>query len=425
MEIDYETIITILLWSIFFLILYFLPYSKYIYSVFDPIFTYVYVSAFSSVLIVYVIKENIYIYHYFTCQLFLFLGFYSAKKYTLIQKTVDLKFDYNSKNLLEITIYTLFAIYIIANFYVLYTRGAALFSEDPTSRETIFEDGFGIFRRINGGVGSFLCAGLIILYLTTTKRIYLILIIIVTFFTALEGTKSSLLRIAIIFTALIYHPFFINDISLVKKIKKYTPFGVVLVAFVFFFILAKESKDDIFLSFIRRLLYGADAVIYFYLPQNEYLLNAYHPLDFIPYIINPILGFLHLVPYVEPFGSITVGNTQLSQLKTSVYLAPNTPFYIEGQIFFGYYGAFAYSFFLGVIISIIRQVFFALIQGTYFLLALTCTFFFHSWPLVIETSLFVKSCLDTCIFVLPIYLLVCFIVNHKIVFRELKFRRSN
>lgn len=419
MQIDYDIILQLLTWAIVFLCIYFLLYKKYILSIFDPLFMHVYITAFSSILIIYAVPELKFKVHYFSCQLALFFGFWLTQPAHSSSKKKD--FQFNDRGILAVTLYILLIVYLLSNLFTLYARGFAFFSDDPYARETNFENGFGIFRRVNWGIGSFICAGITILYLTKPKRIYIILIIFIAFLTALEGTKSSLLRIAIIIAALIYHPLFIEKKESIQKLKKFAPIGIVAVIGVALFLLTKESQDDIILSLIRRLIYGADVVLYYYLPQNQYLQTAYTPIDFLAYIVNPITGFLHLTSYTEPFGSVMVSNTRTELLKSNVYLAPNTPFYIEGQIFFGYYGAFIYSFFIGVVFSIIRRLFLTIVKGSYFALALFCTFLFHSSNILIETNYFVTTCFNTCLFVLPVYVVVSFVLRNSWVINKVKF----
>lgn len=421
MEIDFDVIIPLLLWGTLFLCVYYTAYKKFVTSIFDPLFTYVYTTAFSSILIIYILEPK-FVVHYFVCQLCVGIGFWITQKYHWVKNEERIRFKFGGREQLAVTVYILLFVYFLTNAYTLFERGSAFLSDDPYARETNFESGFGIFRRINWGVGSFLCAGVTILYLTKPKRIFFYLLFLLAFLTALEGTKSSLLRIVIIVASLLFHPFFAEQKEVVKKLKRLAPVGGLAVVGAALFILAKESNDNLLLSLVRRLIYGADVVIYFYRPQNEYLQTAYTPLDFIAYITNPITGFLHLTPYVEPFGSVMVSNTRTGLLKTDVYLAPNTPFYIEGQIFFGYYGAFLYSLVLGMLFSLIRRIFFTMIQGSYFTLALACTFLFHSINIVIESNFFVTTCFNTCLFVVPVYVGVHYIVQRRLIIRRLKFK---
>ena len=421
MQIDYDIIQEVLLYSAGFLAVFFFLYHRYILSLFDPLFTYIYITGFSSVLIISIVNEPKYVIHYFVCQFFLFLGFLTVQKLPIVPTSAKVTFNFYNRDLLEVTVYALFILYVVTNLFVIYSRGTALFSSDPTAREKIFEEGFGTFRRINGGAGSFICAGLTILYLTKPSRIFLAFLAVLTFFTALEGTKSSLLRIVVIVAALVYHPYFRQNKVITDNVKKYAPMGVLLVGSLFIYILTKESNNDAFLAVVTRLVAGADGLLYLYAPQNEYILTNYHPIDYISFILNPIIGFFHIVPYTEPFGSIIVANTYASEFKSLVYLAPNTPFFIEGQIFFGYSGAFIYSFFIGAIFSAIRRFFLTLSQASYFALALASTFILHSGNILIEATYFVKTCFDTCLFAMPVYVFVCFAFNQKVVFRRLKF----
>ena len=422
--IDYEALPEILTWAAILSFIYYILYRKYIYSILDPLFFHTWGTGFSGVLVINVITDQRYIIHYFVCQLFLFIGFIVIQKQNLFHNTTKAALHFYDRNILANTAYAVFGIYIIANLYVFAFQGAALFSDDPFARVTLYGHGFGFVKDINRGAGGFLSAGFIILYITKPKRIYLLLTAILAFFTALEGSKSATLHILIIGVALIYHPFAIGSQNIVNNLKKYVPILILVITVLFFAVLSKSYNSDLFLAFITRLLYGADCVLYFYLPSNEYLQTTYHPLDFISYSVNPVLSFLRLVPAVEPFGTTTVQNARLGLIKDDTLLGPNTPFYIEGQIFFGYYGAFIYSFFIGCLDSFLRKFFFSLSGGSYFLLALSASFFYDSALALIETSLFTVYIMDTCLLVLPVYVVVNFVTRRKIVFRKWQFGAS-
>ena len=74
MPIDYDILPEIILYAIGFFIAYYLCYRKYIYSILDPLFIYVFTISFSSVLIINVlVYQPEYIVHFFGCQIFFFV----------------------------------------------------------------------------------------------------------------------------------------------------------------------------------------------------------------------------------------------------------------------------------------------------------------------------------------------------------------
>lgn len=427
MSVDNEIVVNLIITVFFFFIIYFLFYRKYVLSIIDPLVFHISNCAFSSVLVINSIQDPQYMIHFFICQLFLALGFIFIQKYLVVNNSIsNIHCCFYDLTLFKYTVYISFIIFLLANFTILYFKGFALLSDDPTTAKvTNFQGGFGIFRKINWGIGSFVSAGLLILFLIEGKRVYILLLAIFGLFIALEGSKSSLMRIILVAVLLINHPYFSGNKIIVDRLKKYVPLGFIAIAIVLYTAFSKTTNDftQIAFIFIQRLLYGADSILYFYQPANEYLLTQYGPLDFIHHITNPVLSFLRISTYDEALGNIMVENAIPPGVTMDVIVGPNSPFYIEGQVYFGYYGAFAYSFFIGGVYSCIRKVFFSLARGSYFLLALCCALCFHGSNVLIESTLFITTCFDTCFFVVPIYITVCLLFNGKLVIRLVSFNR--
>lgn len=425
MSVDSSIVSGILLAACGFFLVYYFLYRKYIFSIADPLFLHIFNASFSSVLVINTVQEPRYITHFFVCQLFLFVGFALVQETAVNNKSslINRSFNFYDLDLLRYSVYTLFGVYICANLITLYVKGFALLSDNPNlAKVSNFQGGFGIFRKINWVLGSFLSAGLVILYFIETKRIYIVLLIILALFTALEGYKSSLMRIILSAVLLINHPYFSHNVRIIKKLKKYLPLVILAIAAVLYTVFSKNSADvsQTGFLFLQRLLYGADSVLYFYRPQNEYLLTQYNFFDYLKHITNPVLGLFRLSDYEEALGNIMVENIIPPGVTLDVIVGPNSPFYIEGQVYFGYYGAFLYSFFIGGVYSYIRQTFFSLRQGSFFLLALGCALCFHGSNILIESTLFITTCFDTCFFVIPVYVAMCFLLNGKIVIRSVR-----
>lgn len=424
MTIDNDIVLNALISVAGFLFLYFILYRKYIFSLADPVAFHVSNLAFSSVLVINVVQDVNYVIHFFGCQLFLFLGFACVQEWLSVkQAKTQTHSSFYDIHLLKYTAYVSFIVFVLANLLIFYSKGFALLSDDPNSAKvTNFQGGFGLVRKINWSIGSFLSASLIILYLVERKGRYLFLIAVFAFFIALDGSKSSLLRIIIVAVLLTHHAFFVTDKRLKNDLKKFIPIGIMAVVAVLYTAFGKNtnSLDQTGFAFLQRLLYGADSVIYFYQPANDYLLTQYGPLDYLHHITNPILGFLRLATYDEALGNIMVENAIPPGVTLDVIAGPNSPYYIEGQIYFGYYGAFVYSFIIGGIFSCCRQLFFSIARAPFFLFALGCALCFHSANILIESTLFITTCFDTCFFVIPIYVLVCLWVNRRLVIRKVR-----
>lgn len=427
MQIDYDVLPQILLYSAGFFTIYFLCYRKYIYSLLDPLFIYIFTISFSSVLVIYTLEDTpVYIIHFFACHAFLYAGFVLTvrwlKKYKhppVASASTSSFFDYEA---LRITVYALFALYALANIVLFYTTGFALLSDEPTlAKVENFAKGFGIILKINWGVGSFVAAGLLYFMLSEKRWVNGILLLFVVFFTALEGSKSSLLRILITLFLLLNHQLFQHKKSIIKKLRLVAPLGILGLFGVFFAVLFKENADpeQAVFAFVRRLLYGADATLYFYHPINEQFFARFHFWDYLGHLLNPILGFLRVVANEEALGNVMVLNVLPDAVGTIV--GPNTPYYIEGQIYFGYYGAFVYSAVVGSVYAFIREYFFNARYYSAFWFVLICCICQQAYFLNIEVTLVVTQVFDTCFFVVPTYTIISLFMNKRIRIRPLHY----
>ncbi len=417
MIIDYDVIPEILIYFIALFSIFYLIYRPYIFSVIDPLFIFILTTAFASVLVLNIVDQFNDIAHFFVCHTFLFLGFsFIQRKYSVVKLLNQDQSKLTDFKSLKLTVYLLLLLFIIGNCVLFFTKGFALLSDTPSnSKVGNFQEGFGIFRKINWAAGGFVTIGLIFIYITSRQRRYLFLLFIVIFFTALEGSKGSLVKILTSFAFLAYHPFFNKHKDILRTLRKYIPIGLAAILLVTFIVLSKENNDNeqVFFAFVRRLLYSGDSIIYYYTPINENYFAHYSMFDYPSYIMNTIMGFLRLAPYKEAFGNIMVENVLPSFAKADVIVGPNTPFYIEGRIFFGYYGAFVHSFIIGAIYSIFRKLYFSFTTGSAFSFVFLCCLCLQSGNILVDTSLFVTILFDTCFWVLPTYIFSCFILDKK------------
>ncbi len=258
------------------------------------------------------------------------------------------------------------------------------------------------------------------------RKKYLFLLLVVIIFTAVEGSKGSLLKVLTTFAFLAYHPIFRGRSEIFRLFKRYIPIGLLAIITIFSVVLLKENQqiDQAVFALARRFLYSADSILYYYTPINVNYFSRYSFIDYPAYLANPVLGFFRIAPYKEVFGNIMVENAIPDFAKADVIVGPNIPFYIEGQIFFGYYGAFIHSFVIGTLYSLIRLLFFSLKNGSSFSFVFICTLCQIAGNIITDTSLFITMLSDTCVFVLPVYILTSFILHNKITIQRLRFSKT-
>lgn len=405
------------------LVVYVLLYFKFIYSVVDPLFVFVFTTAFASVLAIQIIPDLSDILHFFGCQLALWFGFVVA--YTRINKLDCIgiskqSYLFRDQSLLRWITYILLAAYIFSNLIIGYVKGFALLSDAPTEAKIAnFQQGFGLFRKINWSTGTFTSTSLIFLYLLQRKKIDFILLLVITFFTVLEGSKSALLQIIISAGIVFYHPAFADQQTILRRFQRYIPVLLVGVMGVFVGVLLKENEgyEGAFFALIRRLLYSADSVLYYYQPANITFFENYSFGDYLARIANPILGFFRIQPYIEAPGNLMVDNLRAPGSVAGVTVGPNAPFYIEGRIYFTFWAAFPYSFLVGYAYARLRVYYFSLTQSTAFYFVYMGAFIHLASSIIIDTNLAITQLFDLTFFVLVPYVFISLVLTKKLKIR--------
>ena len=422
MEINFDVLPVIILWVLLLFGVYILLYRKFIYSIIDPLFIWVSTTAFASVLVIEVVPDIIDVLHFFGCQLCLWIGFFIAYRTSGFETKTNFQLqrlsNFSGYGVLRWLTYILLSIYVISNLYIAYSKGFALLSDAPSeSKVANFQEGFGIFRKINWSLGTFTSTSLVFLFLSKRRRIDLVCLTIVVLFTSLEGSKGALLQIAISVGVVFYHPAFSEQRQIFARYKRFAPLAFIGIMGVFFTVLFKENDgvDEAFFAFIRRLLYSADSVLYFYLPVNIDYFSTYQPLDYISHIVNPILGFFRLQPYQEALGNTMVDNLRPPGSTSTVTVGPNTPFYIDGRIYFGYFLAFPYSVLIGYLYAIIRIHFFSLLRTTAFYFVFMGSFCHLASAIITDINLAVTQLFDLSFFVIPAFVVISFSLTRKLV----------
>jgi oligosaccharide repeat unit polymerase len=425
MEIDFDIIPLLLSWVIPLFAIYYLLYTRFIYSVVDPLFVWVFTTSFASVLATQAIPETQDVLHFFGCQIALWFGFviaYRQKKYTVVSvNSSERVYDFSDQVLLRWTTYLLLIVYIMSNIIIGYSKGFALLSNSPTeSKIADFQEGFGLFRKINWSAGTFVSTSLIFMYFLRNKKIDLIFLIIVILFSSLEGSKSALLQVAVSVGIIFYHPLFSNRQILMKKFQRYLPLIFIGVMGVFFLVLMKENNgsNEAIFALIKRLLYSADSLLYFYTPINISYFDGYSFWDYISHnLTNPILGFFHLQPYKEALGNVMVDNLRLPGSTATVTIGPNLPFYIEGRIYFDFWGAFPYSMLVGYIYASIRIYFFSLSRVSAFYFVFMASFCHLASAIINDVNLAVVQLFNLAFFIIPSYIVISFFLTRKLTIR--------
>lgn len=404
--------------ALLFLGIYLLFFRKYIYSLLDPLLSYLVSLSFSSVLVAntLAITQPVYAYHFFLCHFFLFIG------YVLISYKFSIKKEYPFTSVVKYTdyysfkvvLYILIVLYFLSNVVLFLTTGFALLADDPSRAKVENPQvGYAILSQINAGVGSFLLTGLLFLLLYKPKFTDCALLIIVVVLSSLSGAKGALVQVGVIMGLIANQSMFKSNAKIRSVTKLVTPLVLIIMLSIPFIVYGKESGSSelAVVNFVTRLLMSADSTLYFYQPVNEQYFANFHFWEYPVYLFNSTLDFLRIRPGIEAHG-----NTMLRNVINNynvVASGPNTPYYIEGQIYFGYYGAFAYSAIVGAVFAYSRYYFFNKQFTSIFSFVLVACIANHFSVILGEVTMGFFNAFLTCFFVLPVYLFVRFIIQNK------------
>lgn len=420
MDISNDSLLLITFWSLLLFCAYYLLYYKFIYSVIDPLFSWIFATSFASYLAVQVIPTTQDVIHFFGCQLSLWFGFmiaYNVNNSSIKIVSATIQYEFYDHTLLRWTTYFLLSLYILSNIIIGYSKGFALLSSVPTEAKIAnFQQGFGIFRKINWSAGTFVGIALIYMYVNKRRKTDLFFLIIVIIFSSLDGSKSALIKIAISAGFIFYHPAFSKEKLALKKFQQYMPLFFACAIALVFIVLLKENDglNSAFIALVRRLLYSADSLLYYYQPVNVDFFEKYSPWDYVSVVTNPILGFLRLQPYHEAIGNIMVDNLRLPGSIASVTVGPNAPFYIEGRIYFYYWLAFPFSIIVGYLYASLRVYFFSINKSSAFYFVYMASFLHLAGALIGDVNLAITQSFDLAFFVIPPYILISFIFKHRL-----------
>lgn len=391
----------------------FFIFRKHILHIFDPLLYYIIAQSFSIELGFLTIHDTVYLINFLVCELFFLIGFFSfvgkALKKQELANSVFFRKTY-TQQLSVIKWYSIFGVIIIviANLILIKINGIALFSDDPSAAKVDnFTEGggLGIIRRMNWGMLYLIGFALLVLFMIRKSNQYILLFMLLLLVPALSGSKGALL----------YFIFAVTLLSCYRDIKSSTSFSKLrigsyaLLLFAVFLsgIIVSGSNDeginDKLFKLATRFLYFGDAILYYYNDDSIHHFAKYNALSFFKDELNPVLGFFRLVPYEQPMGFRLINYYFNINSET---FGPNTPYYVKGNIYFGYFGAFGYSFVIGSVIGFVRSRFYKMIRkGSSLLYAIAILHLnIVIYTLAQDSQLFTSVFFDTLIISLPLFI---------------------
>jgi oligosaccharide repeat unit polymerase len=399
---------------------FFLLFRRHILHVFDPLLFYIITQAFSIELGFLVIDKSTYLINLLICQACFLAGFFicagKAPKKTQLATSTLFKNNTNfDVSIIKWYAIVTFAILLIVNIIQMKMTGIVLLSNNPSeAKVTSFTEGSGIIRRMNWGM--LYVAGLFLLALILLKKQvrYAVLLLIILFIPALGGSKGALLYFILAIS--LFGCFSdIKSVPIFKKIQigsfVLLIIAVILAGFIIYYSNSASSYNDILYSLVARFLFYGDSMIYYYNDATVQHFSHYTFLDYFQDDFNSVLGTLRLIPYNEQLGYRLIN--YYYNINSNVF-GPSIPYYVKGNIYFGYYGAFVYSFIIGSVIGFIRGKFYKLIKNNRSSLLISLVIIHLNlfiYTLAQDSPVFLSVIFDTLLFSIPAILIVAYLHN--------------
>ena len=399
-----ETVLQFGLYYVFFSLVLFYLFRKYILSVFDP-FVFIILMMSSSLCLT---VDSSFFFYVLLSVLFFFFGFkliaVPKRNFGKIDEFVDIK-------LIEIFTLLFFIIYVIVSVLMFKSSGIPLLADNPTeSKISMFSEGTGWIRRLIFLSGFLPICISLLLIVSKKKLFYSLMFFLYLLISVMHGSKGGIIGAIAIFWYLYQQNNIWSDstIFIKKFIRSKIKYFLVITLVLFLSIVMKESEiegQDLIFSIGFRLMEFGDVMLYYKTQVvRDYFVN-FNFVDFILYEFNGILGMLRLTPYYEPLGyQMVKAYWNTSSLYDDVVLGPNTVFFVKGHVFFGYVGGILYSFVMGVLSAYFRKKIIEIKIKNIFMYAIAVYVFFQIPGFLKEFSQSVSTTFDFVFYLGPIIL---------------------
>jgi hypothetical protein len=424
-----EEIILSLNWSVYLLFLGlintigFLFLKRVIYSWFDPLLFYLVSNSFGLAFIFYIffIEHDISIFYFsIICVNILFfsagllLGQTRKQKGQVILSESSRKEVFKYSKWLNLMLKIVLAILLISNVVLILRFGSpALFSENPSISKVEYRTGgFGIIHKI-GEVFFPLALSIIFLKLfhpviAQPKSQVLLLSFfaaLVFFLVSLGGSKSGAFTILdTLFYMYLMNTYYSSSQKL-AQIKKVSLIVLLSCIFLFLLVLSFSFRQSfsLFEGLVLRFLGSFDG-IYYFSRFDLYSSFQFSPIDFFVRLVNPFLGFFRISDYEPGIGELIF--EQATGFPVSGF-GPNSTFILESLIFFGPYFSWAYSFFVGYLVSFVRTSFLLKVlkypTQLNLVIYIMCSIFILRLPF--ESNMMSTALLGTIVFIFPVFII--------------------
>jgi oligosaccharide repeat unit polymerase len=409
------------------LLIYYLVFRKFFFTILDPLVLSIFLSAFASgVVVLLYIKSEIsnFIFLQFILSQLLFLFGLFVFKPIVVEDIIKNKYKrlkkFTFKNellFIEILFLVISLILIILQVYVYITRGIPLFKR---SRLEVFADGsgFGIINRILNIsiISTFYLVFHFLFFLKKIRiKIYVYFILIFLILTSiLTGSKSSFLIIGYVFSCFIFFNMLGSQIKPLEYFRKIRKTSIIIIfagIIVALFVLSVQRQSQNPIGPVASLLYrfvDTGSIYWYSYPNDVYkTINSTRP--FIV-LFGDLLGFLRIVPW--QFQDINPGLVLFRYHHpefSSIIMGPNMRHNVFGLVYFGFFGSLIFSFLIGILTSFCRNFLLKSLPGN-FMIGILYTLFYIN-VITLETDpILAFTYINNIFIVFPIFIILSFAI---------------
>jgi hypothetical protein len=119
-------------------------------------------------------------------------------------------------------------------------------------------------------------------------------------------------------------------------------------------------------------------------------------IDYIKYLLNPLLGMFRLVEYSAPLGTTIAGTADMG-------FGPNAQFFVRADIFFGPVVGCGYCLANGAFIGFLRRTFFKFQTQNAIVFTFMLTLAVDAFTVATESQMFVTDVIDTALLLVPLW----------------------
>jgi|GEM_PF-1707348 len=393
-------------------------FRKHIVHILDPLFFYIVTQAFTIELAFLVLDNTSYLINFLACQVSFFIGFFLCAGKGITKTEINNARLFPAGASIEISFIKWFAVLstivlLIANAVQMKLTGIVLFSDNPSATKvTSFTEGTGIIKRLDWGMLYVSGLFLIVMFLLRKQAKYAVLFCFILVIPALGGSKGALLFFVLAISLLSCFGHIRND-KLFKKIRIggfiLLGIAIVLAGIIIRYSNSVDSYEGILFSFVARFLFYGDSMMFYYnKPVIDYF-SGYNIINYFSDDFNSVFGLLRLTPYTEQLGYRLVN--YYFNINSNTW-GPSIPFYIKGNMYFGYYGSFIYSFVIGSIIGFVRNRFYKIVRQHSPALAYSLIVIYINmmiYTLAQDSPVFISVMFDTVLLSLPVIAIVFFL----------------